>query len=116
VDKDCGSEMLMRERHWVCISVFMETEFYVLIGCRTATGFENIARFQLGRDRDFAYSVYRKLEGRTDSKETDSLTMQLVETKSGLPYNLKIISCTLDQLGTNCRMITKEIFKRGIDP
>ncbi|MES2333042.1 MAG: hypothetical protein V4539_25760 [Bacteroidota bacterium] len=25
--------------------------------------------------------------------------------------NLKIISCTLDQLATNCRFLTKEIFK-----
>jgi len=89
----------------------METVFYVLIGCRAATGFENIARFELGGDRDFAYSVFRKLEGTTESRETDSLTMQLVETKAGLPYNLKIISCTLDQLESNCRMITKEIFK-----
>ena len=89
----------------------METVFYVLLGCRAATGVENIARFELGSDRDFAYSIFRKLKGTTESMETDSLTMQLVETKAGLPYNLKIITCTLDQLGSNCRMITKEIFK-----
>lgn len=88
----------------------METVFYLLVGCRTAAGFENIARFELGRDRDFAYSVFRKMEGSTESRETDALTIELLEAKGGLPYNVKIISCTLDQLEFNCRMITKEIF------
>jgi len=90
----------------------METVFYVLLGCRTAKGFENFARFEFGCDREFAYSVFYELEGSTDIRETDSLTIELMEIRGGLPYNLKIISCTLDQLGSNCRRLSKEIFKK----
>ena len=33
------------------------------------------------------------------------------ETKEGLPLNLKMKSCTLDQVVENCKLITKEMFK-----
>lgn len=92
----------------------METVFYLLLRCRTPNGFENFARFELGRDREFAYSVFSELEGTTDTRESDSITMELVEMRDGLPFNLKIVSCTLDQLGFNCRHLVKEIFKRTI--
>ena len=94
----------------------MKTVFYVQLGCRTHKGFENFARFELGCDREFAYSLFGQLDGTTDTRETDSLTIELIETKGGLPYNLKIISCTLDQLGANCRRLSKEIFKKKILP
>lgn len=84
------------------------------LGCRTLKGFENFARFELGCDRDFAYSLFGELEGTTDTSETDSLTIELIEAKGGLPYNLKILSCTLDQLGSNCRRLSKEIVKKKI--
>jgi len=29
----------------------------------------------------------------------------------GLPYNLDVISCTLKELGENCQLIIKELFK-----
>lgn len=90
----------------------MKTEFYVLLSCRTLKGFDNFANFDLGCDRDFAYSLFEELDGSTDTRETDSLTLELIEKKGGLPVNLKIISCTLDQMGANCRRLSKEIFKQ----
>jgi len=39
------------------------------------------------------------------------LTMELMEMLNDLPYNLKIISCTLEDIGENCKLISKEIFK-----
>jgi len=92
----------------------METVFYVLLRCWTPKGCEKFGRFELGFDSEFAYTIFSELEGTTEAQESDSITMELVETKGGLPVNLKIISCTLDQLGFNCRQLTKEIFKQSI--
>lgn len=96
----------------ICKSHFMGTRFYLLLNLRTEQGFSNFGRFELGGDRDFAYALFARLEGTTHTRETDSLIMELIESKEGLPLNLKIISCTLDQLAANCRLIAKEIFKR----
>jgi hypothetical protein len=90
----------------------MENGFHISCYLRTVQGFEKFARFELGTDRTFAYALFSELEGSTDTKETDTLTMELVESQKGLPLNLKIISCTLDQLSINCRHLTKEIFKK----
>jgi hypothetical protein len=89
----------------------MESQFTILLRCRTIQGFENFGHFELGCSRTFAYAVFSELHGTTDAGEADSLTMELVEARAGLPINLKIISCTLDQLAANCRLLTKEIFK-----
>jgi hypothetical protein len=34
-----------------------------------------------------------------------------MEIEKGLPVNLDFITCTLNQLAENCRIITKELFK-----
>jgi hypothetical protein len=34
-----------------------------------------------------------------------------METRDDLPVNLKLITCTLEELAENCKLITKEIFK-----
>jgi hypothetical protein len=36
--------------------------------------------------------------------------MELMETVNDLPLNIKMISCSLDELTENCRLITKETF------
>ncbi len=90
----------------------METVFYIILHLRTPWGLENYARFWLGNDRDFAYSLFEQLEGSGDVTEYDMLYLELMETKAGLPFNLKIMRCSLDEMGENCRIITKESFKR----
>jgi len=40
------------------------------------------------------------------------LTIDLVETVNGLPLNFNILGCTLEELAYNCRVITKETFRR----
>jgi hypothetical protein len=92
--------------------MYMEAAFYILLNLRTPYSFENFARFELGTDREFAYSLFTELDGSSEVTANDALTIELVETKAGLPLNLKIISCSLDQLAANCRHLTKEIFKK----
>lgn len=89
----------------------MRTVFYIICRLRTADGFEAYGSFNLGNDRGFAHELFDKLQGRGLPQETDVLHLDLMETRDGLPVNLKVISCTAEELAANCKCITKEMFK-----
>ncbi len=89
----------------------METTFYILLSMRTPRGPESFARFFIGNNRDAAYAIFRNLKGIPDVDEKNILYLDFMETRDGLPMNLELIACTLEQLAENCKYITKEIFK-----
>lgn len=89
----------------------METQFYITFTLKTVDGLESFAKFFIGDDRDCAFTIFRNLQGTHDVSETNVLFIEFIETKRGLPFNLDMISCTLDELGENCKIITKELFK-----
>ena len=89
----------------------METQFYVMITMKTGRGLEPFAQFFLGNNRERAYSIFEQLERVEDVRENNVLFIDFMETRNGLPLNLDVITCTLDQLARNCRSITKELFK-----
>jgi hypothetical protein len=39
------------------------------------------------------------------------LYIEFMETVNGLPVNLDILTCDLQELGTNCMLITQEMFR-----
>jgi len=39
------------------------------------------------------------------------LSLELMETRNGLPLNVQMLSCCLDDLAENTKIITREIFK-----
>ncbi|MDX2045379.1 MAG: hypothetical protein SFU87_01250 [Chitinophagaceae bacterium] len=88
-----------------------ETVFYILISIKTADGFESFAKFYIGNNRNFASTLFRRLKGRREVDENSVLTFDLMETKDGLPVNMQLLSCSLDELTENCKLITKETFK-----
>jgi hypothetical protein len=92
----------------------MDTRFYILISIKTLEGIESFAQFFIGNDRQRGYAIFSKLKGSDETDEGKLLFMEFMETVNGLPANLKIIHCNLDQLAGNCRIITKEIFKQVI--
>lgn len=89
----------------------MKPAFYITLNIKTADGFECYGRFSLGNDRDFAYSLFRRLEGSDEVDEKSVLHMDFMEIRNGLPINLKVKSCNLQQLADNCKTITRETFK-----
>ena len=89
----------------------METTFYILLSIKTASGPESFAQFFIGNKRSAAQAIFRKLKGTPEIDERNVLYLDFMETKDGLPINLELISCTLEQLAENCKLITKEIFK-----
>jgi hypothetical protein len=88
----------------------MQTTFYILLNIKTPNGFECFGRFNIGNNRQAAYAVFQKLKGSYTIDEKSILCMELMETVNDLPLNIKMISCSLDELTENCRLITKETF------
>lgn len=88
-----------------------ENNFFVVLSIRTPNGFESFGKFNLGNKRKPAVDVFRQLKGNPTVDEKTLLTIDLVETVNGLPLNLNILGCTLEDLAYNCRVITKETFK-----
>jgi hypothetical protein len=88
-----------------------ETTFYIILNIRTANGFESTGKFFIGNDREFARATFMALKGDDNVDEKTMLSLELRETVNGLPVNMQIISCTLDQVAENCKIITKEAFR-----
>lgn len=91
----------------------MESTFYIQFNVKTPDGLQSYGRFSIGNDREAAAKVFRQLKGSPDVNEQNFLSMELIETVKGLPVNLQIISCTLDELAHNCRAISKEVFNQA---
>jgi hypothetical protein len=89
----------------------METTFSIELSLKTREGLDSFATFSVGSKRERAYAIFNQLKGEPDVTEKDILFIDLVETAAGLPVNLKMISCTLNQLAKNCKIITRELFK-----
>ncbi len=89
----------------------MHSAFYIDLALKTPHGPEPYARFFIGTDPDRAHELFNKLYGTTEVNERDILYLDFIEVRKGLPANLKMISCTLEQLAKNCRIITKMIFQ-----
>jgi hypothetical protein len=88
----------------------MQAKFYIICHIKTPAGPEAYGRFEIGDDREAAAELFAKLKGDKEVNEQNILCIELMETSNGLPFNINILSCTLDQLTENCRIITKEIF------
>jgi hypothetical protein len=65
----------------------------------------------LGSNPKFASNLLQKMKGNKKADEKAILQLEFVETRNGLPVNIQVISCSLEQLAENCKTITKEIFK-----
>lgn len=88
------------------------TEFYIVLNVKAGKDFQTYAKFFLGSNRKFADSVFKKLKGNKKVTNSSILYLELIETNYELPINIHVLSCTLDELSENCKMITKEIFKQ----
>ena len=88
-----------------------QSTFHILLHLKTISGFEKFGKFYVGNDRKFAYALFKKLNGRTDLDDKTILYLELMESKNGLPLNVEVLACTLEQLAENSSIITKETFK-----
>ena len=89
----------------------METQFYILLSLQTPRGFVDYGQYFFGDDREAAYGLFAQLKGKTEIKDSCLLHIDLMETRNGLPVKIKTICCTLEDLGANCKLIAREIFR-----
>ena len=90
----------------------MERKFYIELNMKTLDGFERFGCFELGSDRAFAVRLFANLQGRPAKDDSEVLHMDLVEKRDGLPMNMEVVSCTVEELGRNLKVITRELFKK----
>jgi len=88
-----------------------ETNFHIELNIKTPDDFTCYGKFSLGNNRNFAGNLFQKMKGNKKADEKAMLQLEFVETSNGLPVNIQVISCSLEQLAENCKTITKEIFK-----
>lgn len=89
----------------------METQFYIVLQLNTPEGFEPFGKFFVSSNRKQAEDLFGQLRCRSHSSPADVLQLDLVETGNGLPHNLHVLSCNLDDMAENCRIIIRECFK-----
>jgi hypothetical protein len=88
-----------------------QTTFNIRLNIKTSNGFECFGKFFLGNKREFATAIFDQLRGEKNLEEKSILQFDLVESINGLPASIQVISCSLDELAENCKLITKETFK-----
>ena len=90
----------------------MAMEYRITLHARTASGFDTFGEFFIGNDRQAAKELFSTLKGSPDNLEDGLLLIELREINRNLPLDIQMIHCTLDQLADNCRLITKNQFKK----
>jgi hypothetical protein len=88
-----------------------QTTFTIRLNIKTCHGFECFGKFFLGNKREFATAIFDQLKGEKTLDEKNVLQFDLVESINGLPASIQVISCSLEELAENCKLITKETFK-----
>jgi hypothetical protein len=63
----------------------------------------------LGNERNAAYRLFESLEGSQDLSAP--LHIDLMETVDDLPEKIKTMSCSLKQVGANCQLIARDVFR-----
>jgi hypothetical protein len=89
----------------------METTFYVSLNIKTPAGFETYGTFNLGNDREKAKAIFSQLKGNENVSEKTILHMDFTEMQNGIPFPVKILHCTLEEIAGNSRIITRDVFK-----
>jgi hypothetical protein len=87
-----------------------ETVFSIILNLKTPDGFEPFGKFFIGNNAEFANDLFLKLKGNRKVDSSAVITLELMETRQGLPINLHIISCSLQDIAENCKLITRETF------
>ncbi|MDB5018623.1 MAG: hypothetical protein JWQ84_3455 [Mucilaginibacter sp.] len=89
----------------------MKSQFYILISLRTTRGFKTYGQYFLGNDRKVAQHIFSLLTGDETIGNKTMLHLDFMEMVDELPVKIKTIGCTLEELGCNCKLIAKEIFR-----
>lgn len=90
---------------------YMETNFQISLHIKTQNGFKTYGSFDLGLDREQATAIVEQFKGTDDLSENSILYMDFTEVRNGIPFPVRILHCTLDDIAYNTRIITRDVFK-----
>jgi hypothetical protein len=88
-----------------------QASFYIVLNLRTPGGYECFGKFIVGNNRNVAMAIFNKLKGQKNVNEKSILQLDLMESMNGLPVNMQMMTCSLEDLAENCKIITKETFR-----
>lgn len=88
----------------------MLQEYRIVIHLKTLRGFETFGEFFLGTSASEALDFFRTLKGAPIQVQEGILIMELTCLVHGLPVDVQMLSCSLEELGENCKLITKYLF------
>ena len=89
----------------------MSKRYCIQLTLHSGQGIECFAKFTLGNDKEFAASLFRQLKGNRDVNEKDLVHMEFIELSDDLPLSIDLVACTLNDIGENSKIITRELFK-----
>ena len=89
----------------------MVTRFYINFSIKTPGGPKHFGHFNLGENKEEAQALFARLKGSPVVDYNDMLFIEFMEEVDGLPLNIDMITCDLQQLGINSMMITQEVFR-----
>jgi hypothetical protein len=85
--------------------------FYIVLNLRTSNGYECFGKFIIGSNQQLATAIFNQLKGKKNVDEKSILQLDLMESVNGLPVNMQMMTCSLEELAENCKIITKEAFR-----
>jgi hypothetical protein len=95
----------------------MQTQFYLVLNLRNPEGdWHYFGKFFLGNNGSEARRLFRTLKRMPEVQEEYPLSIDFMEIRNGLPVNLDVLNCTLEQLAENTKLVTKELFKLQLAP
>ncbi|NCD68268.1 hypothetical protein [Mucilaginibacter agri] len=87
----------------------MGHRFSLLLNLKTPAGFVVFGEFSIGDDPEAAHHLFDSLQG-DESLSDQILYIDLMETTEPLPEKVRMKGCRLDELATNCKLITRAVF------
>lgn len=91
--------------------LLMETCYEISLNMKTGKGIERYGSFAIGTAENFARTLYSQMEGEEEVSPDSVITIELTKREHGIPYPLALRHCTYQQLASNVKLITKEVFK-----
>jgi hypothetical protein len=89
----------------------MEATYEISLNMKTLKGIETYGCFHLGHDEAFARRLYASLFADEEVSVDSVITIDLVKRDGGVPFPQGLRHCSYEQLSSNIRLITKEVFK-----
>jgi hypothetical protein len=89
----------------------MEKQFHLVLSLKTVKGFIDFGWYALGNDRKTAGQLFAQMKGSDTLADSGALHIDLIEMIDELPCKVESLSCTLDELCSNLKLITREMFR-----